>query len=150
MPRFAGLCPCAGGWLVARADVRRGRRAIELRVRRSAQTPGRVAAVRALGGKAKAGPKGGARPELCFAALNGGRALEAPRRTALGRRERLALLDRAYPGLPVPPPPPGASAADVLDALVCLWTAERLAAGRVRTLPDGVVVPEPDRFKLVR
>ena len=71
-------------------------------------------------------------PEAVYAEINGGIGLSASRRTALGRRERKALLDRVYPGLPVPRTPKGASASDVLDALVCLWAAERVPFRLVR------------------
>jgi predicted RNase H-like nuclease len=115
MATYVGEVPCAGGRLVATAQVTRGARRIELRV-----VPGRK------------GRRRRADPEACYAELNGGVALTASRRTRIGREERRALVDRAFPGLPPPRAPRGATAADVLDALVCLWAAERLRFRLVR------------------
>jgi predicted RNase H-like nuclease len=79
-----------------------------------------------------------AHPEFAFARL-AGRAL-APKRSARGRRERLALLRGI--GLD------GVGAAfgvhrraavapdDVLDAAVCCWLAGEIASGRARRWPE--------------
>jgi hypothetical protein len=114
MGRYVAEVPCSGGRLRAVAEVRRGERRIVLEV-----VPGK-------------GPRRRRDPERVYAEINQGVRLEASRRSALGRRERKALLDRVFPGLPVPRTPKGASAADVLDALVCLWAAERVPFKLVR------------------
>jgi Protein of unknown function (DUF429) len=108
MARYVGEVPCAGGRLRAVARVRRGERRIVIEV-----VPGK-------------GRRRRQDPEAVYAEINGGVALEASRRSTVGRRARKALLARVFPGLPLPRAPKGASAADVLDALVCLWAAERV------------------------
>lgn len=126
---------------MAQIDARRGRLSIEiavvpfeglflLRARRIALTPDAPKVPRRALSVLD--------PETCFAALQGGRRVAAPRRTVLGRKERWALLQEAYPGLPVPRRPAGASDADLLDALVLAWAAQEIAAGRA-----------PGRFRLV-
>ncbi|MBK9179375.1 MAG: DUF429 domain-containing protein [Acidimicrobiales bacterium] len=73
-------------------------------------------------------------PEVSFATLAG--AALAPKRSAQGRRERLALVAGAFPGLAGRPPttPRGARPDDVLDALAVLWSALRFHRGSHRTL----------------
>jgi predicted RNase H-like nuclease len=63
-----------------------------------------------------------AHPELCFASIAGEPLLQ-PKRTAAGRRARIALV-----GV-VPASLPGAATDDVLDAHATLWTARRVARG---------------------
>lgn len=70
-------------------------------------------------------------PELAFAVLAGA-PMAHPKRTAAGRAERLHVL-----GLEETPRVPGAAADDILDALVCLLSAQRLAAGSALELGDG-------------
>lgn len=76
-------------------------------------------------------------PELVFRRLNGA-PLVHPKKTAEGKRERRALL--AIAGIPADAldaaPPRGAGADDLLDALACLLTAQRVAAGLARAHPD--------------
>jgi predicted RNase H-like nuclease len=77
-------------------------------------------------------------PELAFAAYGGGPGLPAKKSTAglaarlrvLGawRPDVLDLLERVPAGVPVD---------DALDALACLWVAERWTAGERSTLGDG-------------
>lgn len=84
-----------------------------------------------------------AHPELVFAALSpGGRGLAASKKTAEGRRARLALLP---PALAAAAPDrrsrpfPAAEAAldDYVDALALLTAAARLAAGAGGRVPAG-------------
>lgn len=79
-------------------------------------------------------------PELCFWALNGKRAVTASKRRSEGRRQRAALLDRLGDATAlVADRPEGVNADDVLDALVALWTARRMAAGTGERVPvEGV------------
>ncbi|HEX7189722.1 MAG TPA: DUF429 domain-containing protein [Actinomycetes bacterium] len=70
-------------------------------------------------------------PELSFAEL-AGRVL-APKRTSLGRRERVAALRIWLPGLA--DVPRGAHALDALDALAAAWSARRWLTGEARTVP---------------
>lgn len=85
-------------------------------------------------------------PEVCFAALNGGHGngAVASKHTAQGLAERLALLVGQFGDAPVrlllgAVPRRSAKADDVMDALVALWTAERIAAGMACSLPSPVV-----------
>jgi len=75
-------------------------------------------------------------PELSFAAMDGGRPVMAPKRTARGASERLALLARA--GVRVPERPPDAALDDLLDACALVWSAGRIARGEARRVPDTV------------
>lgn len=80
-------------------------------------------------------------PEVCFAALNGGRPMAAAKRTADGYQERLAVLRAKWPSAPR-----AAEAAlaayrrgdvgrdDILDAMVLAVTAS-LPAARRETIP---------------
>lgn len=84
-------------------------------------------------------------PEVCFLEMNGGVPLAYGKKGAEGRRLRLTLLEAVFPGqaerLLDEFPRRAVQADDVLDALACLWTAQRLAQGRARTLP---AVPPQD------
>lgn len=71
-------------------------------------------------------------PELSFAVLSGGEPMSHTKRTAEGRAERVAALQRAECGHVAPlidGAPPGAARDDVFDALVLAWTARRHVAG---------------------
>jgi predicted RNase H-like nuclease len=75
-------------------------------------------------------------PEVSFRAMNDGRPLRFRKKVAGGAVERLRLLRRhgiELTGL-------GETGAipldDVLDAAAVAWTAQRIAAGAARTLPD--------------
>ncbi|MEM6326021.1 MAG: DUF429 domain-containing protein [Bacteroidota bacterium] len=85
-----------------------------------------------------------AHPEVIFAQMNGGTALVASKASREGREARVALLGvhgvadplahaRACRGR--------ATADDVLDALACAWTAERIRRGAALCLPAD---PETD------
>jgi hypothetical protein len=142
MARFLGSVRCRGGWVAAQVDLRRERRSILIDVvpyaDLFARRARRIAVPPEAPGVARR-PVTPCDPEICFAALQGGRRVAAARRTVLGRKERWALLQVAYPGLPVPRCPAGAAEADVLDALALAWAAQEIAAGRA-----------PGRFRLVR
>lgn len=77
-----------------------------------------------------------AHPEVAFFVMGG--AL-APKRTAQGVAQRLRLLTEWLPNVLdlVERAPAGAPVDDALDALACLWVAERWAGGERRTLGDG-------------
>jgi predicted RNase H-like nuclease len=90
-------------------------------------------------------------PEVAFAALHGG-PLPEPKKVKGkpwpdGLALRAALLRRAgvSPALLVAPPPRGAGADDVLDALACLVTAERMRLGLAASYPSP---PERDAHGL--
>ena len=76
-------------------------------------------------------------PELAFLLL-GGRPLEAKKSTA-GLAARIRLLSGWRPDTleQLERVPGGVPVDDALDALACLWAAERWAAGDRRTLGDG-------------
>ena len=76
-------------------------------------------------------------PELAFLFL-GGQPLQAKKSTA-GLAARLRLLSEWRPDLLdlVARVPARVPVDDALDALACLWVAERWAAGERRTLGDG-------------
>ena len=75
-------------------------------------------------------------PEVAFFVMGG--AL-APKRTAKGVAERLRLLAERFPAVleTVATAPDGAPIDDALDALACLWVAQRWATGARGTLGDG-------------
>ena len=129
MPSFLGAVKCPRGWGVAKIAVRGKRMSIDVAFAKAYPRGRRVASPEA---------KTPCRPEDCYAELQGGRPVPAPRRTVLGRKERWKLLQVAFPGLPVPVAPKGMTDADVLDALVLAWAARETAAGRA-----------PGRFRLV-
>lgn len=79
-------------------------------------------------------------PEVCFAALDGGRGLPEGKKTPDGAARRRAILQREFGEEPVSDllarvPRRLAAPDDVLDALVALWSAGRIAAGRDVSLP---------------
>jgi predicted RNase H-like nuclease len=82
-------------------------------------------------------------PEVAFWMLNGGRALDEPKKVKSrpyepGLELRRTLLIAG--GLPEPavrqPPPKGAGPDDLLDALACVAVARRLHRGTARPYPD--------------
>jgi predicted RNase H-like nuclease len=82
-------------------------------------------------------------PELAFWRLNGGRALDQPKKAKSrpygpGLELRRNLLRGA--GMPAAlieaSPPKGAAADDILDALACAAIARRIHASRARPFPD--------------
>ncbi len=78
-------------------------------------------------------------PEVCFFFLNGRRPLTYGKKTREGREERLALL-RSHFGADADSAVAQRSelrcqADDIVDALVGLWTAERILRGNAVTLP---------------
>ena len=76
-------------------------------------------------------------PELAFRAMARARAGLPPKRSAPGRAERLALLERRFPDVraAVARPPRGAAADDVIDAFAVCWSAARIAGRRAVCLP---------------
>lgn len=85
-------------------------------------------------------------PELAFTILNGGKPMTLPKTiksitAESGVDERRNLLKRH--GLPAElvdaKPPKGAKPDDMIDALVALLVAERIAGGEARAFPDEVV-----------
>lgn len=81
-----------------------------------------------------------AHPELAFAVM-AGHPMAAPKRTAAGRAERLAVLDTHVPGARslLAGDRRGAAPDDVVDAAALVWTAARVAAGTALVLGDGAV-----------
>lgn len=85
-------------------------------------------------------------PEVSFAALNGGTGcgLVDAKRTFAGAEARANLLGGVFGrdqvmALVRTVPVREAATDDVLDALVALWSAERIASGRAGSLPAPVV-----------
>ena len=76
-------------------------------------------------------------PELAFAALAGD--VLASKKTAAGVGQRLAALTqwRADTIDVLVHAPSGIPVDDCLDALICLWSAERIARGEVQAVPEG-------------
>ena len=83
-----------------------------------------------------------AHPELCFWALNRRQAMSNNKKTAAGRQERLAVLERFFPRCRVLFDQAAGeflrrevALDDIIDAMVCAVTA-KYANGNYRTLPD--------------
>jgi predicted RNase H-like nuclease len=76
-------------------------------------------------------------PELAFRAMARAVAGLPPKRTAIGRAARLALLERRFRSVRgyATAPPRGAAADDVIDAFAVCWSAARIAARRAVCLP---------------
>jgi predicted RNase H-like nuclease len=78
-------------------------------------------------------------PEVSFLFLNGGRPMRFGKKTRDGQAERLAALQKCY-GRPIDGALAdraklGCHADDIVDALVALWTAERIDAGAAISIP---------------
>ena len=91
-------------------------------------------------------------PEVAFWRLNGERALDEPKKVkgtpyATGTRAaaRTAGRRRHSGGIAHAPPPRGAAADDLLDALACATIARRLHAGLAQPFPPAF---ERDEFGL--
>jgi predicted RNase H-like nuclease len=80
-------------------------------------------------------------PEICFWAWNGGVPMRHYKKTEAGERERRDLVEHHFgegtlEAVRRELAPKRAPADDVLDAFAALWTAERIASGAARTLPE--------------
>lgn len=80
-------------------------------------------------------------PEICFWAWNDGAAMQHYKKTPAGEHERRELVarhfgDAAFDAVRAQLAPKRAPADDILDAFAALWTAERIARGDARTLPE--------------
>src|SRR5580704_13528001 len=77
-------------------------------------------------------------PELAFWRLNGDRPLAYPKKVKPGLALRRQLLTDAgfAPTVVEAPPPKGAGADDLLDALACAAIARRIHAGIAQSFPD--------------
>jgi predicted RNase H-like nuclease len=133
------MLPAAGDYAAIRRLVDQRRRAEPAAKSLSAQAAGIAPKVAEVDAFVRAHPEAEAwlwecHPELCFAALDGGGALAAPKRSAEGRARRLALVRERFPEAPqrLATAPWRASAAtttDALDAYAALTTALRCARG---------------------
>jgi predicted RNase H-like nuclease len=91
-------------------------------------------------------------PELAFWRLNGGRALDEPKKVkgrchepGLALRRQLLVVAGLPPAVVNGDPPKGAGSDDLLDALACAAIARRIYAGDARPFPDPF---ERDAFGL--
>ncbi|MFN9434729.1 MAG: DUF429 domain-containing protein [Planctomycetota bacterium] len=84
-------------------------------------------------------------PEVCWAGMNDDTPMQFGKKRQSGRRERLALVERYFgrPGcnlyeeIGAQHRRCDVALDDVLDALACLWTAERIASGQaIHLLPE--------------
>jgi predicted RNase H-like nuclease len=75
-------------------------------------------------------------PEVSFRAMNGGLQLRHRKKTAGGALERTALLRQHGIELDHLEKSGSAPLDDVLDAAAAAWSAQRIAAGNARSLPD--------------
>ncbi len=93
-----------------------------------------------------------AHPELCFAEAAGGGPMRHPKKTAAGRRERLAVLRALeFPPIQIDAPRAHVQPDDVLDAAITCWTAMRMARGEAIALPARPVRdPRGLRMEIVR
>jgi predicted RNase H-like nuclease len=80
-------------------------------------------------------------PEVSFAAMNGGQGVVASKKTLDGARYRASLLCQQF-GAPAVSDlveqvaKRDADPDDVLDALAAFWSAQRIAGGTARSLPE--------------
>ena len=82
-------------------------------------------------------------PEVSFAALRGGKGIEFKKKSRDGFDARLSLLAtvfsiEALKGLLVSVERKQAARDDVLDAVIALWSAERILSGDAVALPDPI------------
>lgn len=88
-------------------------------------------------------------PEVCFFYLNGGQPMAESKKSDQGFAQRLhlieALWDGAFGKIRSQFERKDAQDDDILDALVALWTAGRIAAGNAEILPRE---PQSDQFGL--
>jgi predicted RNase H-like nuclease len=80
-------------------------------------------------------------PEVCFWAWNHGYTMRSKKKSAAGKQQRSALAAAHFGATAIEQvrAQVGRTAAqldDVLDAFAALWSAERIAKGIARTLPD--------------
>ena len=75
-------------------------------------------------------------PEVAFAAMCAGRLELAPKKSAAGALQRIALLEEALDDDLPTDPPPTAALDDALDAAVCALVASRWAVGEADVLGD--------------
>lgn len=79
-------------------------------------------------------------PEICFWAWNGGAAMQHYKKTPAGEHERRELVARHFGDAAIDAVRAQlarrAPTDDILDAFAALWTAERIANGVARTLPE--------------
>jgi predicted RNase H-like nuclease len=76
-------------------------------------------------------------PELCFYELNGGRAIQDGKKTPQGKDARHRLLTGAdLMNSDNTVRLPGVGVDDMLDAYAVCWTAERVASGQAKRIPD--------------
>nr|WP_246505205.1 DUF429 domain-containing protein [Coralloluteibacterium stylophorae] len=93
-------------------------------------------------------------PEVCFAALAGGKGLVESKKTPEGAARRRALLhaefgDAAVSDLLARVPRRLAAPDDVLDALAALWSARRIAVGQHESLPNPPEVDSTGRRRAI-
>ncbi|HEX4863554.1 MAG TPA: DUF429 domain-containing protein [Acidimicrobiales bacterium] len=83
-------------------------------------------------------------PELAFREMNDGDNLIYGRRTQLGRKERITLLERKLPGSEraLRERPPRVREEKLVDALADLWTARRICAHAITRSADPPVWDE--------
>jgi len=83
-----------------------------------------------------------AHPEISFARMGSGRPL-ASKKTAAGVGQRIGVLRTWLPHVDavLAEAPADVPVDDALDALACLWTAERWRSGTATTLPPGARRP---------
>lgn len=92
-------------------------------------------------------------PELSYFQINEDRSVTFPKHTEAGREERREIILRRFRGVEriLDAKLPRVSAAHLLDAAACLWTARRIVSRAVNRLPED---PEWDsqglRMELVR
>jgi predicted RNase H-like nuclease len=86
-------------------------------------------------------------PEVAFRTLNGGRAMQTPKKVKgainpAGMAERRAVLARYGfdPAFLEGRPPPGAAADDFLDACACALIAGRIARGEAQCFPPSPAI----------
>ena len=90
-------------------------------------------------------------PEVCFWAANGKVPLQHPKKSDEGIEQRRGILSDAlefnpFSSLRLQFLDRDVADDDIVDALIALWTAERISRGTANTFPE---TPESDRYGLL-
>ena len=87
-------------------------------------------------------------PEVSFAAMNDGIAIQSKKKKLAGRNERLALLRGYFSDVDARVEEYPAYKEDIIDAYAMLWTAQRLKRRSAKRLPADVIEIDPRKLHM--